>query len=164
MPRHPVKASYRSPCCAGVPTTAPRPPGQGFCLGIGSILWCDPQLQSLVARPLSARASTPCIRTSSRQVKFTRPSRPLIALILGSLAIVVCYFFIDRPVAWCMHEHRFYPDTVLFWPPFVSDRLGYLAIAGIVAMAAWRLWRPGGRLQTLLLAIAATQQQGARTW
>jgi len=69
--------------------------------------------------------------------------------------VVVCYFFVDRPVAWFVHDHRFYPDDFLHWPPRVSDWLSYLVVVGIVAVAVWRLWQPGGRLQTLLLAIAA---------
>lgn len=81
--------------------------------------------------------------------------RPIIALILGGLLVVACYFFVDRPVAWFVHDHRFYPDTFLLWPPLVSDWLTYLVIVGVVGVVAWRWWRPGGQIQTLLLAIAA---------
>ncbi len=77
------------------------------------------------------------------------------ALILAGIAVAVCYFFVDRQVAWFVHDHRFYPDDFLLWPPLVSGWLGCLAVPGIFAVVAWRLWRPGGQIQTLLLAIAA---------
>lgn len=84
----------------------------------------------------------------------TKPSRPIIALVLGVIAVVVCYLFVDRPVAWFVHNHRFYPDDFLVWPPLVSDWLTCLVVLGIVVVVAWRLWRPGGQLQTVLLAIS----------
>jgi membrane-associated phospholipid phosphatase len=80
--------------------------------------------------------------------------RPLAALILGCLSIVLCYFFVDRQVAWFVHDHRFYSDAFLAWPATVSEWLNYPAIAAIVGVVAWRTWRPGGRVQTLLVAIA----------
>jgi membrane-associated phospholipid phosphatase len=81
--------------------------------------------------------------------------RPVAALLIGGLSIIFCYFFVDRQVAWFVHDHRFYSDEFLVWPATISEWLTYLAIAGIIAVAAWRIWRPGGRLQTLLVAIAA---------
>lgn len=89
----------------------------------------------------------------TKQTLITRG--PIIALILGGIAVALCYFIVDRPVAWFVHNHRFYPDDFLLWPPLVSDWLRYLAVLGIAAVVAWRLWRPGGQLQTLLLAISA---------
>ncbi len=79
---------------------------------------------------------------------------PIITLILGGIAVVVCYFFVDRPVAQFLYNHRFYPDDFLLWPPSVAKVLSYLLFLAIITVVAWRLWRPGGRLQTLLLAIA----------
>ncbi len=89
------------------------------------------------------------------QKLIARFPRPLVALVLGGVAVIVCYFFVDRPVAWFVHGHRFCPDDFLLWPPLVSEWLGNVAVVGIVALVAWRLWRPGGQLQTLLVAIAA---------
>jgi membrane-associated phospholipid phosphatase len=82
--------------------------------------------------------------------------RPIIALILGGILVVGCYCFVDRPVAWFVHDHRFYPTDFLLWPPLVSDWLTYLAIPGLVFVVAWRVLRLGGELQKLLLAIAVT--------
>ncbi len=86
--------------------------------------------------------------------KNARSVRPLAAVVLGGLLIVFCYFFVDRQVAWFVHDHRFYSDEFLLWPATVSEKLTYWAIAAIIGVAAWRIWRPGGRLQTLLVAIA----------
>jgi membrane-associated phospholipid phosphatase len=87
------------------------------------------------------------------QQKVTKTlSRP--ALVLGVIAVVLAYFFVDRPVAWFVHDHRFYPDDILAWLPLVSDWLTGLVVLGIVVVLAWRVWRPGGPLQTLLLAIS----------
>ena len=78
------------------------------------------------------------------QQAATRPSRPHVALILGGIGVVVCYFFVDRPVAWFVHNHRFYPDDFLLWPPLVSDWLSYLAArghrgrGGVAFVATWR--------------------------
>lgn len=89
--------------------------------------------------------------------KINRLLRPILALISGGILVVVCYFFVDRQVARFVHAHRYqyYPDALLFWPPLLSDWFTYLVAVGMVAVVAWRLWRPGGSLQTLLLAIAA---------
>jgi membrane-associated phospholipid phosphatase len=80
--------------------------------------------------------------------------RPIAALFIGVSSIIFCYFFVDCQVAWFVHDHRFYSDEFLLWPAIASEWLTYLAIAGIIGVAAWRIWRPGGRLQFLLVAIA----------
>jgi hypothetical protein len=88
--------------------------------------------------------------------KMTKSSWRLIAaLLFGGLLVVVCYFFVDRQVAWFMHAHRVYSDEFLRWPPLISDWLSCVVIGGIAGVAVWRIWRPGGSLQTLLVAIAA---------
>jgi membrane-associated phospholipid phosphatase len=84
-----------------------------------------------------------------------RFKRPIAALSIGFFAILFCYFFVDRQVAWFVHRHRFYSDAFLLWPATVSEWLTYLGVAAIIGVAAWRIWRPGGPLQTLLVAIAA---------
>ena len=84
----------------------------------------------------------------------TNRLRSIIALLLGGIAVVGCYYFVDRPVAWFVHNHRFYSDEFLLWPPLVSEWLTYLVILGMVVVVVWRLRRPGGELQKLLLAIA----------
>ena len=53
-----------------------------------------------------------------------------------------------------MYDHRFCPDDFIS-VGLVSPWLRDLAALGVIAVVGWRLWRPGGRLQTLLVAIAA---------
>ena len=82
-------------------------------------------------------------------------SKTLIALILGLVLVVACYFVVDRPVAWFVHNHRFFPQRFLLWPPWVSRWVKTISPLGIMAVVVWWAWRPGGRLQTVLLAISA---------
>jgi hypothetical protein len=84
------------------------------------------------------------------------PPRPILAVILGGILIVVCYCFVDGPVAWFMHCHRFLPERFLLYPPMLSERLGDCIAAGIIGVVVWQIWRRGGKLQSLLLAIAAS--------
>jgi membrane-associated phospholipid phosphatase len=87
--------------------------------------------------------------------QIAKSIRPILALIPGGILVAVCYFFVDRPVAEFLHCHRPLPDSMHDWPPRISDWCTSLVIAAIFAIAAWRMWRPGGRLQTLLVALAA---------
>jgi len=82
-------------------------------------------------------------------------TKTLIALILGLVLVVVCYFVVDRPVAWFVHSHRCFPQRWLLWPPWVSGCVKTISPLGIIAAVVWWAWRPGGRLQTVLLAISA---------
>ena len=82
-------------------------------------------------------------------------SGTLIALFSALVLVVVCYFFVDRPVAWFVHDHRFFPQRWLLWPPLISHGVKIAAPLGIIATVVWWARRPGGRLQTVLLAISA---------
>jgi membrane-associated phospholipid phosphatase len=75
-------------------------------------------------------------------------------LILGGIAVVVCYFVVDRPVAWFVDNHLFHSDDFGLWPSLVSDGLTYVILLGAVAVGMSRLWRPASPLWTLILAIA----------
>ncbi len=76
------------------------------------------------------------------------------ALILGCFAVAASCIFIDRPVAIYIQNHRFYSEEFLRWPLLVAAWLKYSTFLGIVGIAAWRLLRPGGDVQKLLLCIA----------
>jgi membrane-associated phospholipid phosphatase len=84
-----------------------------------------------------------------------KPTRRIFTLILGVIVVVLCCIFVDRPVAWFVSSHRFYPADFLEWPPLVSEWLTDLVVLGMAAVVAWRLWGRAGRYQTLLLAISA---------
>jgi membrane-associated phospholipid phosphatase len=80
--------------------------------------------------------------------------RTVIALVVGIALTVVCYFFVDRPVAWFVHDHRFYPREMLQWPPLFSEWLKIVALVAMILVIPWCAWKPGGRFQTVLLAIS----------
>jgi membrane-associated phospholipid phosphatase len=78
-----------------------------------------------------------------------------VALILGFVLVVICYFWIDRPVAWFVHDHRFLPRELWRWPPLLSTGLKALAPLAILLTVLWWAWKRGRRLPTTLLAISA---------
>jgi membrane-associated phospholipid phosphatase len=69
--------------------------------------------------------------------------------------VVLCYFFVDRPVAMFVHEHRFLQQEVWQWPPRISDWIKDAAPFAILAVVAWWVFKPGGRFQKTVLAICA---------
>jgi membrane-associated phospholipid phosphatase len=83
-------------------------------------------------------------------------NRTLIALVACGLAVIICYFFIDRPVALFVYNHKIEaveefrwltepPPIVQLWAPLL---LMLLAIRR--AFAPWRLWQ-----QTLFVACVS---------
>jgi membrane-associated phospholipid phosphatase len=78
--------------------------------------------------------------------------RSLVALGLCTLVVAICYVWIDRPVAWFIHDHGRWP--VLRWPTLVPPILARLAPLVLAVAAVWRTLRPGGRVQTILLALS----------
>jgi membrane-associated phospholipid phosphatase len=82
--------------------------------------------------------------------------RTLVAIAACVLAVVICYFFVDRPVAFFVYDHKIAnveefrwltepPPLVQGWAPLV---LVLLAIRR--AFAPWKLWQ-----QTLFLGCAS---------
>ncbi len=82
-------------------------------------------------------------------------TRTIAALILGAILVAVCYFFVDLGVARFVHDHCVVKQELRGWPEFLSDCSRDVAVAAILIAVLWRLWRRGGRLQTVLLAISA---------
>jgi membrane-associated phospholipid phosphatase len=76
-------------------------------------------------------------------------------LSVGGLVVVLCYFFVDRQVAWFVQRHHF-PHWLLQWPPRISDWLKDGAAVAIGLAVLWWAWRPGGYLQRVLLAVSAS--------
>lgn len=74
-------------------------------------------------------------------------NRSLVALVIGFVAVVICYFFVDRPVAFFVHQHR--PSCVeeLRWltepPPLVQSwaPLVLVLLAIRRAVGPWRRWQ-----------------------
>jgi membrane-associated phospholipid phosphatase len=90
-------------------------------------------------------------RTARRLVANTG-----IALLVGMVLVGICHLFVDRPTAWFVHDHRCWSADFWRWPPLVSEWLKNAAILTVMPLVLWWAWKPGGRLQTTLLAIGAT--------
>ncbi|MGO8691300.1 MAG: phosphatase PAP2 family protein [Thermoguttaceae bacterium] len=81
-------------------------------------------------------------------------ARSLSALLLCAAAVVLCYFFVDRPVAFYVHRHHFAQYSVLKWltyPPPVLQRCVPLVL---VALMVRRVRGPLCRWEQALLAAA----------
>jgi membrane-associated phospholipid phosphatase len=83
-------------------------------------------------------------------------SKTLIALTLGAALIIVCYFFIDRPVAAWVHQDNFPRERVFAWLTYPPPILQAWAPVALVALMIRRAW---GRLhrweRTCLAACVA---------
>ena len=82
-------------------------------------------------------------------------ARTAAAYSVAAVLVVICYCLVDRPVAWFLYEHAFFPRRCMSWAVTASDAFKHVAGAMVVVVVAWRLWRRAGRLQTVLLALAA---------
>jgi membrane-associated phospholipid phosphatase len=70
--------------------------------------------------------------------------RTLAALALCAAAVVFCYYFVDRPVAFFVHDHRMARFDELRWltePPPVVQSWSPLVLTLLVASLALRPWR-----------------------
>ena len=82
--------------------------------------------------------------------------RTVIALALGIAAVVICYLWIDRPVAFYVHRHRIDRFEVFGWltyPPPVVQAWSPLILAALVVR---RAWRPFARWQKVLFAASVS--------
>ncbi len=86
----------------------------------------------------------------------TLVAKTAIALLVGTILVVICYFFVDRPTAWFVHHHCSWPAEFWQWPLLVSVWLKCVAPLAVLPLVLWWAWKPGGRLQTTLLAVWAT--------
>jgi len=82
--------------------------------------------------------------------------RTAVTLALGAVAVVACYYFVDRPLAMWLHAHVPVPRDSLRWAATASDWFRDAAAAAILLVVLWRLAKRGGRLQTTLLAVSAS--------
>jgi membrane-associated phospholipid phosphatase len=78
-----------------------------------------------------------------------------VALILTAVLAALCYFVVDQPVAWFVYRHRCIPYESLLFLAAASEWMKHFAIVAILLVVAWRAWKRGGRVQTVLLAISA---------
>ena len=76
-------------------------------------------------------------------------------MLLGTALVVLCYYLVDRPVARFVHGHGAPLQGFRRWTPLVSDGLKKVTPVAILLVLLWWVWKPGGRLQTVLLAVSA---------
>jgi membrane-associated phospholipid phosphatase len=86
----------------------------------------------------------------------TLVAKTAMALLVGTILVIICYFSVDRPTAWFVHDHRCWPEDFWWWPPRVSEWLKNAAVWALAPLILWWAWKPGGHLQTTLLAIGVT--------
>jgi membrane-associated phospholipid phosphatase len=84
----------------------------------------------------------------------TLTGKAAIALLVSAIAVVVCYYWVDQPVARFVDSHRLVRHDSLTWLADLSGCLKHAAIPAILAVVGWWWWKPGGRAQTVLLAIS----------
>jgi membrane-associated phospholipid phosphatase len=80
----------------------------------------------------------------------------LVAFVVCSLLFVVCYFFLDRPIAEFMDRQKFARFAWLKWmtyPPPILQTWSPLVIAGLIVRRAWGAW---SKLEwTLLISLVS---------
>lgn len=75
------------------------------------------------------------------------------ALAICSVLVAICYFFVDRPVAYFVHEHKISELRVLTLPPPV---LQLWSPAVMVVLVIVRAFRPFRRWELTLLAVCVS--------
>lgn len=75
----------------------------------------------------------------------------LVAFLLGTVLVVVCYFFVDRPVAYAAHGRDHYLDAVLKVITFVPSYAQAWVPAVLLVLAVRRAWGPWRRCELALL-------------
>jgi membrane-associated phospholipid phosphatase len=82
--------------------------------------------------------------------------RSVIAIAACGLTVTICYFFVDRPVAFFVHNHKIADVEAFRWltepPPIVQgwSPLVLVLLAVRRAFGPWRIWQ-----QTLFLACVS---------
>ena len=104
----------------------------------------------IIARPHHELCSPEAIVTQPTLLK-----RSATVFTLGVLLVVVCYVYVNRPVAQFFHDHRLGSQEIWRWPAIASDWLRNLAMATIPLVLLWRICKPAGRFQAVLAAISA---------
>jgi membrane-associated phospholipid phosphatase len=77
--------------------------------------------------------------------------RTLVALFLCAALVALCYFFVDRPVAFFVHNHRFADDRVLKWVTYLPPALQTCVPLLLAAFAVRRAWGPWRRWEQVVV-------------
>src|SRR5581483_8807316 len=66
--------------------------------------------------------------------------RTLAAVVVGASLVALCYFFVDRPVAFFVHDHHLSRDEVLKWltyPPPIFQAWVPVVLVLLMVRRAW---------------------------
>jgi membrane-associated phospholipid phosphatase len=115
--------------------------------------WVGPGRQLSRAGVSSSTPASVVELRAAAPAKDEAPQLSVLAMALGVMAVVICYFFVDRQVAWYARD-LFAGDELLDLIPRISSWASDLMLMGSVAVGLWWAFQPGGRTQKLVLAIA----------
>lgn len=82
--------------------------------------------------------------------------RTLAALLLCAVLVTICYWFIDRPVAFFVYHHKFSDYAVLKWLTYPPPILQSWAPLALAALAVRRAYGPFRRCEITLLAACVS--------
>ena len=76
----------------------------------------------------------------------------LVAVLLGTILVALCYWFVDRPVSFFVHDHGFARYTILEWLDYPPPILQAWTPVVLVALMIRRAWGPFMRWELTLIA------------
>lgn len=92
----------------------------------------------------------------STQSWKTLLTRSAIAVCVCAVLVAICYFFVDRPVAFWVDAHEFSRFRVLWWLQAWPPSFQEWAPAVLVLLAIRRAWGPFRRWELTLLAACVS--------
>jgi membrane-associated phospholipid phosphatase len=92
----------------------------------------------------------------TRSVYTTLLVRSLVAILCGAALVTLCYFFVDRPVAFWVSEHHTNEIRLFYWLQYPPPLLQGWAPAILAALAIRRSCGPFRRWQLALLAACVS--------
>lgn len=93
--------------------------------------------------------------TADATPKFRRLlQHTLVAMTVGALLVTLSFVFVDRPVAFFIHDHGISSYPVLKWLTYPPPYLQSWALAMLAMLMVRRSWGPFRRWERALLASA----------
>jgi len=78
--------------------------------------------------------------------------KSLIAVLVGAFLVIASYFFVDRPVAYYVHDHRLSSEILFKWLTYPEPLMQLWVPALLVLLMIRRAWGPFRRWEWALLA------------
>jgi membrane-associated phospholipid phosphatase len=82
--------------------------------------------------------------------------RSIAAIVCCAILVALCYYFVDRPVAFWVSDHHTNEFRVLFWLQYWPPLLQEWAPAVLVVLAIRRAWGPFRHWELTLLAACVS--------